>query len=325
MALNPTPIATTGAMHTAQQFRMMIRDLSRANEGITEGDHLKVTALATPGGGVQIADGSAVIIGRVSSVQGSYSAYNIGVDTSVTIAPTGGSGRSDMVVLRVEDPEYEGTRDPETDPIVFFEVVSNVSSSATTVPSGYSAIPLARIDIPASTATITNSMVKDLRKVANPRRDRFLYPYYAVDPLVEISGTSETWKTHPPLASASPAGNMQNIAIPSWATKAKVMFTIGGIRLATGNVFGGLRFKLGTEEAAQWVSIDDNQGSAARRLGSMIMAETIDLTTTTGAAMRGTTQPFYSRMRTRSTNAGTIGVDGATTFVIDIEFTEGPI
>ncbi|MFD8384246.1 hypothetical protein ACFV2X_37980 [Streptomyces sp. NPDC059679] len=317
MALNPTPIATTGAMHTAQQFRMMIRDLSRANQGITEGDHLKVTALATPGGGVQIADGSAVIIGRVSSVQGSYSAYNIGVDTSVTIAPTGGSGRSDMVILRVEDPEYEGTRDPATDPIAYFEVVSNVSSSATTVPSGYSAIPLARIDIPASTATITNSMIKDLRKVANPRRDRILYPYYAQDPLVTISGTSETWKTHPNLT-------MATIAVPSWATTAKIVFTVSGIRLADGNVWGNFRFMLGSIEAAQYVGIDDNQGSAARR-NTVQMVETIDLTTTAGAAMRGTNQPFYSRMRTRVSNAGTIGVDATTTFNIDVEFTEGPI
>ncbi|MGW5689799.1 hypothetical protein ACWEWX_02210 [Streptomyces asiaticus] len=317
MALNPTPIATTGATHTAQQFRMMIRDLSRANEGITEGDHLKVTALATPGGGVQIADGSAVIIGRVSSVQGSYSAYNIGVDTSVTIAPTGGSGRSDMVILRVEDPEYEGTRDPAVDPIVFFEVVSNVSSSATTVPSGYSAIPLARIDIPASTATITNSMIKDLRKVANPRRDRILYPYYAQDPLVEISGTSETWKTHPNLT-------MATIAVPSWATTAKIVFTISGVRLADGNVWGNFRFMIGSIEAAQYVGIDDNQGTAARR-NTVQMVETIDLTTTAGAAMRGTNQPFYSRMRTRSSNAGKIGVDATTTFNIDVEFTEGPI
>lgn len=317
MALNPTPIATTGAMHTAQQFRMMNRDLSRANQGITEGDHLKVTALATPGGGVQIADGSAIIIGRVSSVQGSYSAYNIGVDTSVAISPTGGSGRSDMVILRVEDPEYEGTRDPATDPIVFFEVVSNVSSSATTVPSGYSAIPLARIDIPASTATITNSMIKDLRKVANPRRDRILYPYYALDPLVEISGTSETWKTFPNLT-------MATIAVPSWATSAKIVFTISGLRLASGNVWGNFRFMLGSIEAAQYVGIDDNQGTAARR-NTVQMVETIDLTTTTGAAMRGTNQPFYSRMRTRSSNAGRIGVDATTTFNIDVEFTEGPI
>jgi hypothetical protein len=317
MALNPTPIATTGAMHTAQQFRMMIRDLSRANEGITEGDHLKVTALSTPGGGVQIADGSAVIIGRVSSVQGSYSAYNIGVDTSVTISPTGGTGRSDMVILRVEDPEYEGTRDPATDPIVFFEVVSNVGSSATTVPSGYSAIPLARIDIPASTATITNTMIKDLRKVANPRRDRILYPYYAQDPLVEISGTSETWKTHPNLT-------MATIAVPSWATTAKIVFTISGVRLADGNIWGNFRFMLGSVEAAEYVGIDDNQGTAARR-NTVQMVETIDLTTTAGAAMRGTNQPFYSRMRTRSSNAGKIGVDATTTFNIDVEFTEGPI
>ncbi|MEU1908353.1 hypothetical protein ACFV4E_22440 [Streptomyces hygroscopicus] len=317
MALNPTPIATTGATHTAQQFRMMIRDLSRSNQGVTEGDHMKVTALATPGGGVQIADGSATIIGRVSPVQGSYSAYNIGVDTSVTIAPTGGSGRSDMVILRVEDPEYEGTRDPATDPIVYFQVVSNVSSSATTVPSGYSAIPLARIDIPASTATITNSMIKDLRKVANPRRDRILYPYYALDPLVEISGTSETWKTFPNLT-------MATIAVPSWATVAKVVFTISGLRLASGNVWGNFRFMLGSIEAAQYVGIDDNQGTAARR-NTVQMVETIDLTTTTGAAMRGTNQNFYSRMRTRSSNAGRIGVDATTTFNIDVEFTEGPI
>jgi len=317
MALNPTPIATTGAMHTAQQFRMMNRDLSRANQGITEGDHMKVTALATPGGGVQIADGSAVIIGRASTVQGSYSAYNIGVDTSVTISPTGGTGRSDMVILRVEDPEYEGTRDPAVDPIVYFQVVSNVSSSATTAPSGYSAIPLARIDIPASTATITSAMIKDLRKVANPRRDRILYPYYAQDPLVEISGTSETWKTHPNLVMAS-------VAVPSWATSAKVVFTISGVRYANGDVWGNFRFMLGSIEAAQWVGIDDNQGTAARR-GTVQMVETIDLTTTTGAAMRGTNQNFYSRMRTRSGNAGKIGVDATTTFNIDIEFNEGPI
>jgi hypothetical protein len=315
MALNPTPIATTGAMHTAQQFRMMIRDLARGNQGITEGDHLKVAALSTPGGGVQIADGSAVITGQVSPVQGSYSAYNIGVDTSVTISPTGGTGRSDMVILRVEDPEYEGTRDPATDPIVFFEVVSNVGSSATTVPSGYSAIPLARIDIPASTATITNAMIVDLRQVANPRRERPLIPYYAQDPLVEISGTSETWKTHPNLT-------MANIYIPPWAAQAKVIFSASNIRLADGNVWGGFRFMLGSVEAAQWVSIDDNQGTAARRI-YVEMVETIDLTTTSGAAMRGTTQAFKSRMRTRSSNAGKIGVDGATTFKIDVEFLEG--
>ncbi|MGP3737904.1 hypothetical protein ACTWJ9_33515 (plasmid) [Streptomyces sp. GDS52] len=315
MALAPVPIATKGAEHSAQQFRMMIKDLARDNQGVTTGTDLKVTALPTPGAGVQIGDGSAVIAGKKSPVQGYYNAYNIGTDT-VSVAATGGVGRSDMLVLRVEDPEYEGTRDPKKDPIVFFEVIPNVSSSATAVPAGYSAIPLARIDLPASTATITNAMVKDLRRIANPRRERILYPYYAQDPLVEISGTSETWRTFPNLT-------MATIAIPAWAASAKVVFSAGGIRTAGGNVWGNFRFMLGTIEAGQYVAIDD-EGTTARRL-YVEMVETIDLTTTAGAAMRGTSQAFRSRMRTRSSNAGRIGVDATTTFKIDVEFTEGPL
>lgn len=314
MALVPVPIATLGAEHSAQQFRMMIKDLARDNQGVTTGSDLKVTALSTPGAGVQIGDGSAVIAGKVSPVQGYYTAYNIGTDT-VPIAATGGVGRSDMLILRVEDPEYEGTRDPETDPIVFFEVISNVSPSATTVPAGYSAIPLARIDIPASTATITNSMIKDLRQVANPRRERILIPYYFPGPLTEISGTSTTWRTHPNLV-------IENLAIPSWAASAKIVFSVTNLRLADGNVFGAFRFMLGSTEAAQEVYIDDNQGTAPRRI-YVEMVETIDLTTPSGAAMRGTTQPFRARMRTDPANAGKIGADSRTTFKIDVEFLEG--
>lgn len=315
MALVPVPIATLGAEHSAQQFRMMIKDLARDNQGVTTGSDLKVTALSTPGAGVQIGDGSAVIAGKVSPVQGYYNAYNIGSDT-VDISATGGTGRSDMLVLRVEDPEYEGTRDPAVDPIVFFEVIGNVSSSATAVPAGYSAIPLARIDIPASTATITNAMIKDLRQVANPRRDRVLTPYYQPGgPVIEISGTSSTYKTHPNVTLAT-------LAIPSWAATAKVIFSVNGLRLATGDVFGAFRFKLGSVEAFQEVFIDDNQGAVARRI-NVEMVETIDLTTTTGAAMRGTNQPIVSRMRTDPLNDGTIGVDSRTTFKIDVEFLEG--
>jgi hypothetical protein len=317
MALVPVPIATQGAEHSAQQFRMMIKDLARDNQGVTTGSDLKVTALSTPGAGVQVGDGSAVIAGKISPVQGYYNAYNIGSDT-VDIAATGGTGRSDMLVLRVEDPDYEGDRNPggeNPDPIVFFEVIPNVSSSATTVPAGYSAVPLARIDIPASTATITNAMIKDLRQVANPRRERILTPYYAFGSLVEISGTSSTWKTHPNLTLAT-------LDIPSWAAVAKIVFSVTNLRLADGAVFGAFRFMLGTEEAGQEVWIDDNQGTVARR-AYVEMIETISLTTGPGAAMRGTSQPIKARMRTEPLNDGKIGIDNRTTFKIDVEFLEG--
>ena len=315
MALKTTPFVVTGGSHTAQQFRQMIQDLAQGNQGVTAGPDLKVSALSTPGGGVQIADGSAVINGVYAAGQGAYNVYNIGVDTSVQIPPASGTPRSDMVVLRVQDPDYEGNKTP--DKAASFEVVPNVSSTATSVPSGYSAIPLARIDIPASTGTITNSMIKDLRRVANPRKERTLYPYYAQDPRVEISGNSAVWQTFPNVTMAS-------IPIPSWAATAKVVFTICGVRMAEGNVWGNFRFLLGSYEPGEYVAIDDNQGNAARRATVQMLA-TIDLTTTTGAAMRGTTQLFKSRMCARESNAGKIGVDATTTFNIDIEFTEGAL
>lgn len=316
MALNPTPIATTGAAHTAQQFRMMLKDLARDNQGVTTGLDMRVTALSTPGAGVQISDGSAVIAGKVSSTQGFYSAYNIGSDT-VDIAATGGSPRSDLLVLRVEDPDFEGTRDPAADDIVFWEVIPNVSSTATTPPSGYSAVALARIDIPASTATITNAMIKDVRQVANPRRDRQIWTYFAPNPAVNISGTSETWKDFPTNAKWT-------IPVPVWASKVKILFTVACLALDTGYVFGGLTFNFGGKEAAQWISIDDNQGTGWRRQ-TLVMADTLSLTDIAGAPLRGTNVTLKTRMRTRSTNAGQIIVDGATTFIADVEFEEGAL
>ncbi|MFJ7023252.1 hypothetical protein ACIQUW_33315 [Streptomyces sp. NPDC101117] len=317
MALHPVPIATKDAEHSAQQFRMMIKDLARDNQGVTTGLDMKVTALSTPGAGVQVGDGSAVIAGKVSPVQGYYNAYNIGSDT-VPISATGGVGRSDMLVLRVEDPEYEGDRDPATDPIVFFEVIPNVSSSATTVPSGYSAIPLARIDIPSSTATITNAMITDLRKVANPRRERQLWLFYYSGALTQISGTSGAWQNFPSAVTWS-------IPVPAWAGKVKIVMTAAGIRLDDGFVFGGYTFQFGTtKEAAQSVNIDDNQGTGVRRQ-TYVTADTLSLTDTAGAAMRGTNQTLRPKMRCNAGNAGKIGADGATTFIADVEFEEAAL
>lgn len=48
MALFPVPILVNGATHSAQQFRMMVRDLVSGAEGITQGTDLKVTQLSTP-------------------------------------------------------------------------------------------------------------------------------------------------------------------------------------------------------------------------------------------------------------------------------------
>src|SRR4051794_40333615 len=98
-----------------------------------------------------------------------------------------------MVVLRVEDPEYEGSLDPAADQIEYFQIISGVSSTATTIPDSRTAIPLARIDIPASTSIITSAMITDLRFIANARRDRQLLLQSPTSLSTEISGSSGTF------------------------------------------------------------------------------------------------------------------------------------
>ncbi|WP_330328171.1 hypothetical protein [Streptomyces pseudovenezuelae] len=310
MSLFRVPILTDGASHPAAQFRMLIKDLARGAEGITEGDDLKVTQRSTPGAGVTVADGSCVIKGRDDAFQGHYSAYNAGA-YDVDIAATGGAGRSDMLIVRVKDPEYIAGLDPETDQIVFFEVISNVSSSATAIPDGRTGIPLARIDIPSSTATITNAMITDLRKVANPRRDFYQFIQSPSSLSTDISGTSGTYSNFSTASGWS-------VAIPDWATTAILTLAVGQIRYNTAAFFGGLRATFGASLTVQPVVLDDNQSGVRR--GTIVLGDTL----TIPSAYRGTSQTLRFQACGSTGNVGKVGVDSSTTFLASVQFLEAP-
>jgi hypothetical protein len=311
MSLFPAPILTNGATHSAQQFRMLVRDLARGNEGVTQGDDLKVTQRSTPAGGITVSDGSAVIKGRDDAFQGHYAACNVGA-VNVDIAATTSTARSDMLILRIEDPQYTGTLNPATDQIAYFQVISNVSSSATTIPDGRTGIPLARIDIPSSTATITNAMITDLRKIANPRRDRNIYIQSPASASLQIGGNTQQY-----FYFTTAAG--WTIPVPDWATTAKVRLDIAGLRLTAANVYGAIRGMLGTALPMQSVIIDDNQGSATRRINA-IAADNL----TIPASYRGTNQLLRVQFAGYSGNTGTVSVDTSSTLIADVEFFEAP-
>ncbi|MFC8008651.1 hypothetical protein [Streptomyces cinereoruber] len=310
MALFPAPLLVNGATHSAQSFRMLIRDLSLGSEGITQGGDLKVSQLSTPGGSVQVGDGSGIVRGRANAFQGSYSVCNVGA-TTVNIASTSGTPRSDMLIIRVEDPEYEGSRNPAVDPIAYFQVISNVSSSATTIPDGRTGIPLARIDIPASTATITDAMIKDIRQVANPRRESLQYTQSpaSASNLLGASTTYAYWTT----------ATGWSVPVPSWATKAIISLRASSLRLTVNNFYGGYRATFGSSLTLQSVTIDDNQGAGVRRVNSEC-ADTLTLP----ASYRGTTQTLRPQAAGYSGNLGRIDVDATTTFIANIEFIESP-
>ncbi|KUL23227.1 hypothetical protein [Streptomyces regalis] len=310
MTLAQAPLLVDGATHSAQTFRMMIKDLSRGGEGITEAADLKVTPLPVPGAGVQIADGSAVIRGKANMWQGSYTAYNIGVAT-VPVAPTGATPRSDLIVLRITDPEFEGGLDPAKDQINVFDVIPNVAGTATTVPKGVTGIAIARLDIPANTGTITAAMIRDLRKVANPRRERTLYTAYP-SKLTKAYKDDDKWHNWPPEA-------RWTIPVPDWATKLILTVTIAGLRMDFDSLYGYLQPVFGTIEGQDTI-VDDNQGKVVRR-GTALVADTITLP----ASYRGTSQALYLQAKMSKDWKGDLGADAGTSIIADVEFTEGPV
>ncbi|WOX11464.1 hypothetical protein [Streptomyces sp. N50] len=306
--INP-PLLTHGGTHAARAFRMMVRDLARGSQGVTEGNDLKVSQLATPGAGTRVGDGSAVVRGAAWG-QGSYTQYNVG-DATVPVAPTGAGARSDLLVLRVEDPEYEGTRDPEKDEIGYFHVVSNVSATTTAVPSGMTAVALARLDIPANTSVITTAMISDLRSIANPRRDRRLYTAFPGS-LSRLVYQDDKWHTWPGAAT-------WKVPVPSWAVTAKLVTTFAGLRMDSADVYARMQQVLGTVQG-QDTAIDDDQGNNTRR-STIVLADSL----TIPAALRGTTQTLYVQTYMSKSVTGNLGVDAATSLIADIEFTEGVV
>ncbi|MGM9465373.1 hypothetical protein [Streptomyces murinus] len=309
MTLVQPPMLTHGGTHPARAFRMMVRDLARGSQGVTEANDLKVRQLSTPGSAVRVGDGSSVIRGA-SWGQGSYTQYNVG-DAIVPVAPTGASGRSDLLIQRIEDPEYEGNRDPAKDDIGYFQVVPNVSATSTTPPAGMTAIPLARLDIPPNTATITDAMIKDLRRIANPRRTRLLFTAFP-GTLSRLTYQDNKWHTWPSAA-------RWTVPVPDWAVTLKAVTTVSGLRMDSADIFASMQQVIGTSQG-QDTTIDDDQGKNVRR-STIVLADNM----TVSSSMRGTNQVLYVQTYMAKSESGNLGVDGGTSLVCDVEFTEGVI
>lgn len=221
MALEMDSWAVTGAQSSARIARLQLQSGTASGNGVVNSDHLQVLPLSVPGTSVRITSGGATILGREQTFQGSYFAFNVG-DAELAISPTGsGGGRSDLVVLQVEDPNIDGTpwgHDVTTDPVYYFRVIEGVSSSADTAPSDRTAVALARIDIPSSTATITAGMITDVRVVANPRTERVVLMQEAAplpggtwDEAGDYVTDFERWPQ-----------NQWPVRIPDYATEAQV-------------------------------------------------------------------------------------------------------
>lgn len=305
-----------GAQHSPEVGRLLAYTAFNGNEGILGALDLAVRATPVPGGSVTIAPGACSILSRASG--GTYQAYagRLATEDAVTIAPTSsGAGRSDLVVARVEDPYMAGEpwadpTDPTVGPYVFTRVISGVPSTTTTVAElglGYSAIALARIDIPASTGTFTDGMITDLRHVANPRRERDLYALQLGTVYDLTSATYMAW----------PSAATHSIYVPSWATFVKIVATWAQVKYTSLNPYGVVQARLGSLNMAQTAYDMTASGGAYRTAFVNADAQAVP------AAMRGTTQTLsLNGRRDSGSSNGSVTLDAASAVVIDYEFSE---
>lgn len=319
---DPVAFSIDGGRHPASLLRSLAYAALSGEEGVITPDDCKVTQLSVAGTQVQISTGAVAVLNRFDAIVDQLYIANARSVSKLDVAPTTGILRSDMVVLRIRDPQYESLSIPAgqapTYQYVVPEIIQGVPSSAMTAAElnlGYPAVALARIDLPTNTTNITAAMIKELRKLARPRTlpDQQTVTHAAGYSQKLTAGTMTPWATS--------AG--RNIFIPKWAKKAIIEVSMGGVKASAGGVFGVLRARLGASGSqyaalTKQIGYDINTPAANNYDRTVILiADTVAL----ADQIRGTTQPFAIE-GLKSGYDATIEVDENTSISTKVTFME---
>ncbi|MET8696971.1 hypothetical protein ABZV65_31025 [Streptomyces bauhiniae] len=232
MAWDGIPWFVENTTASEETLRLIVDAAACGGEGVIAAADLLVTALDAPGAGVQVGPGAMVAKRRGAAGGGgqSYAARKPTADQE-DVAPTGvDGGRSDLVIVRIEDP-YGGETwpepvDPQIGPYVFTRVISDVPPGTTSIQDvdpGSTAITLARIDLPASTSTVMPGMITDLRQLARPREQFFRRYLAGAWPQTDDNGAvTSDWEPFP-------LGATWTERVPEWATHVTAHVTITGL------------------------------------------------------------------------------------------------
>lgn len=303
-----------GAQHSPEVARLLAFAATSGAEGIVAVGDLKVSALSVPGGSVHVADGAALVLNRAAGGTSQTYVARLPSEDTATIAPTGGSARSDLIVAQIEDPFMAGEPwqdpvDPTVGPYVFTRVISNVPAGTTSLQavsgySGRSALVLARIDIPANTGTITAAMITDLRKLAQPREHRevFMGGVSAASTITASSSAITDW----------PVYTVQ-VYVPTWATRVDLMTTVTSFQVSAVKTDGNVRAVIGTIVGGAQALDLDNPSGPTREAVTLLAGATVPV------AMRGTLATI--KVQTDMVRGTLVGRKG-TQVVHDVNFYE---
>lgn len=178
MAFDSVPWAVGGGSENSEAHaRMLTYFMFQGTEGVLSATDMEVKPLAIPGGSVRISPGGFCAIGRGSGqLYESYMGRNLS-DTVVPIDPnTGGSPRTDLIIALIQDPFIPGSPwniplDQANGPYAVPWVIKNVPNTITSfreLGNNWACVTLAKVTLPANTATVTAGMITNLRKKVGP-------------------------------------------------------------------------------------------------------------------------------------------------------------
>lgn len=327
MATDPVPffVGQAGVRHSAETVRLGLYASTGGAEGVAGVSDLKVQAQAVPNGTVRVLTGGALLLNRYAGGSNQSYALRNATATDVTVTPTGsGGGRTDLVVARILDTQYEGTPPADVNAFEYSRIVTiqGVPAGTTTAKElnlGYPAIALAKITLPASTGTVTAAMITDLRRVAIPRRDRAMSTVFPTGKWQlgtgqQIpAGAYGTW----PLKDAQ----RMSVYVPEWATRVDILVHLSGVVYAKSNdsnqTAAAVRTTFGTTTPGEsGILAQDGDDAGSRMHYTVIGTHLIP------SAMRGTTQ-LLGVQGNKTVGTGRWYGDDQTSVVLDWEFSEG--
>lgn len=317
-----------GAEHSPNVARVLAHAATSGASGIvTPGDLKVVPSSPTPNNQIHMGVGALAIVSRSANVQSESYIARAPQVTDITITPTGSSGRSDLLVVRVKDPQFAPwgpAPDLESGPYVFPEIIPGVAANTTRVEQlnlPQALYAPARIDIPPNTTNITAAMIKDLRELISPHNS--IASDIQAPPNEQTLTTSMTsfvdWPT-----------NVFNVKIPNRATTAIVVVrgaAMGfGAGPANGNGSADAHLRVlfnGQPDGTRFSILDHNAHAQQVQADGLLLPWSVygefDVT-----ALRGQTVPIKVQGRRvwEGITTGKLITNGAMSIEFEVRFSE---
>lgn len=316
--LTPWASGDPARPHSAETARSVAYAATGGGDGVVLPDGCKVLPLATPGGSVRVMPGAVAAINRAANGAGQSFIGRVISEHVVAIPATGSTGgRTDLIAAIFRDPS-SGNGGVEGGP--GFEVVAIPDASGTAtrlqqVPgyeftSGYA---LARVVLPASTATVTAAMITDLRWLVQEKT----LPVWAQ---ATSPGSTDTSAPRDALTHAGsstfirwPSAASFPVKVPPWATHAVIRATISSLVVKVGATNGRMRASAFGQQTPH-VSYDQNWDGGPYRVDKSFGGEL-----PIAPQYRDTVQSINFDGN-RSSGAGYLDADAFTTSLLDITF-----